>query len=242
MSLPNLIGITGYARHGKGTIAKTLAKRHGYEIISFAAPVRDFLLQTNPLIEVYRPTVAAIQGHHDTPLASGIRLKVIIAQYGWDHAKKRFPDIRQLLQRLGTEAAKPLFGDDCWARIAMQRAYEITKFEGGRVCFDDLRFPREEGEAILNKGYGYIGPHSAEIWRVTRYNKDGSIYNNGIGTDHPSERQVKNFEPDEEISNFSVKLLEATINEMVRNKRDSPSTGVLEREEIGIYKPSRDSH
>lgn len=217
---PKLIGITGYARHGKGTVAKILEK-HGYTVLSFADPVRQFLLALNPLIETYT--------FEPEPQHRGVRLSVLIAQYGWQGAKEKFKDVRTLLQRLGTEAAKPIFGNDCWAEIGMLKAGEIIA-RGGKVCFDDVRFPMEEGEAILNPcfvaeyvgGSPYCFPHQQQIWRVTRYNEDGTMFDNGIGADHPSESQIKNFVPDEEIRNDrSIEDLEAVICGLLNTKTET---------------------
>lgn len=187
--MPKLIGITGYARHGKGSVAKILAA-HGYTVLSFADPVRQFALALDPMI-INRDM-------------SYIRLSDYVGRVGWDYAKQD-PEVRRILQRVGTDAAKPIFGQDCWAKIGMRKAADII-IEGGKVCFDDVRFPVEEGETILNchnfaDWFNERHNVTSQIWRVTRYNADGTMFDNGIGTDHPSESQVKYFEPDEEIRN-----------------------------------------
>lgn len=186
---PTLIGITGNARHGKGSIANILAA-NGYTVLSFAEPVREFLLKVNPLIQTMQTSLPG-----EAPYCRGIRLSVLLAQYGWDGVKERFPDVRALLQRVGTDAAKPIFGNDCWVNIGLYRAKSLIN-QGARICFDDVRFPLEEGEAILDLNTRFPSTFGAEIWRVTRPGFD-----NGIGLDHPSEAQVKNFVPDEEIVN-----------------------------------------
>lgn len=201
--MPRLIGITGYARHGKGTIANVL-KAHGYEVLSFADPVRQMALAINPYVYP--------KGYQ--------RLSEYVAERGWQEAKKN-PEVRRLLQTIGTDAAKPLFGDDCWAEIGIKKACKIIA-SGGKVCFDDVRFPQEEGENILKLEYiGHIAKREWEtisvnpqIWRVTRYNEDGTMFDNGIGTDHPSESQVKYFEPDEEIRN------DGNLDDLARKVQD----------------------
>lgn len=87
---PKLIGITGYARHGKGSVAKVLEAR-GYTVLSFAEPVKRFLLALNPLIETNISNdfygrsreieaLPPVQGHYETPYSRGIRLSVQIGR------------------------------------------------------------------------------------------------------------------------------------------------------------------
>lgn len=212
-----LIGITGYAQHGKGTIAETLKKHYGYEVVSFAAPVKEFLLKLNPMIQTDASTkqdLLIASGQGEVPYHYGVRLSVLVAHYGsLEEVKKRYQDVRQLLQRLGTDAAKPIFGVDCWAQQGLYRAMNLVN-QSADVCFDDLRFPQEEGEAILELNTKYPSTFGAEIWRVTRYNEDGTMFDNGIGTDHPSESQIKYFVPDEEIRN------DGTLDDLRRKVRE----------------------
>lgn len=217
MSDPKLIGITGYARHGKGSIAKVLEKR-GYTVLSFAEPVRQFLYALNPCMR--------------TKWGSIVSLRAAVDSYGWDAAKNVLPELRGYLQRCGTDAAKPIFGDRCWASIGINKAHAVIA-AGGKVCFDDTRFPVEEGEAIYSArfdmeypsapmdvlGFCGIDVDAVQIWRVTRFNADGTIFDNGIGTDHPSESQVQYFEPDEEIENHGLAALEVRVNEILDSRK-----------------------
>jgi len=188
--MPNIIGITGYAQHGKGTVADMLKHKYGYEVVSFADPVRALALAINPII---RP------GLHT------LRLSDVIHVMGWHGAKTQYPEVRRVLQKIGTEAIKPVFGDDCWARIACHKVLTLMNHGVSRICFDDLRFPIEEGEMLYNLARQYPNTVSVEVWRVNRVDKSGQPYNNGIGTDHPSESQIHNFVPDLELTNVSGK-------------------------------------
>lgn len=183
--LPNLIGIVGYARHGKNAVGAILAD-HGVQNTAFADAIRRFALAVNPLIET---SFASEPGQ--VPIHYGIRLSVLVAQYGWDECKQKFPDVRQTLQRIGTEGGRKVLGRETWIRPVMS-VFEINCINGKQTAITDVRF-LNEGEAILER-YGVI-------LRVTRYNDDGSMYDNGIGIDHPSERDIDKFVPDYEIRN-----------------------------------------
>lgn len=207
---PRLIGLTGYAQHGKGSVAEILKNEFGYTVLSFADPVRQMALAIDPMITNYDGTYN--------------RLSDLVNRGGWSYAKQN-GEVRRLLQRIGTEAAKPIFGKECWQYIGMRKAHEIIANDG-RVVFDDVRFPIEEGEAILNVDNDLRFPDlicriNPQIWRVTRLASDGKPYDNGIGTDHPSESQVKNFEPDVEIiNNGTLEELEDQVRGALNEKMD----------------------
>ena len=46
-----LIGLSGYARSGKDTIAEILCLNYGFKRVSFALPIRDGIYTLNPLVE-----------------------------------------------------------------------------------------------------------------------------------------------------------------------------------------------
>jgi hypothetical protein len=49
-----IIGLTGYARVGKDTVANILVKDFGFTRIAFADPIRDLLFEMNPLVNGVR--------------------------------------------------------------------------------------------------------------------------------------------------------------------------------------------
>lgn len=131
----------GYAQSGKDTAA-TFLRDYGYERVAFADPLREMLAAINPLVA-------------DTHDPSNLwRLRRLVDVLGWDVAKTEFPEIRGLLQRLGTEAGRVVLGDHIWVDTALRR------IEGAsRYVFTDVRFPNE-AEAIEGRG--------GVLWRVVR--------------------------------------------------------------------------
>jgi hypothetical protein len=134
------IGLAGWARSGKDTIADYLVENHGYIKMSFAAPMKEAMYRLNPRI-----TVNDVQ---NTALRIGIDI------YGWDGIKERSPDIRGLLQRFGTEVGREMFGQDFWVDAAIK---EIP--DGAKAVFSDVRFPNE-ADAIKKL--------NGKVWRVNR--------------------------------------------------------------------------
>lgn len=160
-----IIGLSGYARTGKDTVAQLLVER-GWHQASFAAPLKQALLTLDPTIRA----------------TAGLRLSDLITAYGWEKTKDKFPEVRQLLQRMGTDVGRQFFGDNVWVDLALKGLPE-----GVPVVFSDCRFPNE-GDAIrrlgghvvrVNRhGYGPTNGHVSET-ALDDYPFDAYIWNTG---------------------------------------------------------------
>lgn len=117
-----ILGMAGLARSGKDTAAAHLIAAHGYERRAFADPIRSALYALDPNVHVHGRTM---------------RLAAFVDVVGWDRAKQA-PDVRRLLQRLGTEVAREQWGERFWVQRA---THDLTP--GDRVVFTDVRFPNE---------------------------------------------------------------------------------------------------
>lgn len=159
-----IIGLSGYAQSGKDTVAGMLIGLHGYESRAFAEPMRTALYKLNPIV-----------------LEDGTRLQPIIDEFGWEHAKKH-TDTRRLLQVLGTDIGREMFGEDFWVLQAIKGLHPTQD-----IVFTDVRFPNEA--AMVKKGMG-------QVWRVRR---PGYVPVNN----HPSESSLDNWEFDQYIDNDS---------------------------------------
>jgi len=134
------IGLAGWARSGKDTVADYLVESHGYTKMSFAAPMKEAMYRLNPRITVNKITNTA--------------LRVGIDVYGWDGIKERSPDVRGLLQRFGTEVGREMFGSDFWVNAAIKQIPD-----GAKAVFSDVRYPNE-ADAVRKLG--------GKVWRVLR--------------------------------------------------------------------------
>jgi len=172
-----IIGVTGYAQVGKDTLANELVRCDRFHRVAFADAMRNVLYALNPIIEV--PRKAHLNGM--SWLVGGThnkRLAEIIDQYGWDVAKVEHPEIRNLLQRLGTDGGRKHLGEDIWVRTALDNQ------QVERLVVPDVRFP-DEAEAIKERGgfivritregYGAINGHISE---VAYQDQDFTIPNN----------------------------------------------------------------
>lgn len=141
----DVIGITGYAQHGKNTVAEVL-EEFGYRPVGFADRLRDLAYRLNPIAEIDYG-------------GSEIRYREVLDKYGYEQAK-RVPEFRRILQELGTGIRDEL-GPDVWVD-ALRR----TLVAGQKYVITDVRFPNE---AAMVKDTG------GELWRVSRPGFDNGI-------------------------------------------------------------------
>lgn len=159
------IGLAGYARSGKDTVADFLTITHGYTKMSFADPMRQALLTLNPRIDVSGRILDVQQG---------------VEAHGWDGLKQHSDDIRPLLQRLGTDVGRDLFGENVWVDLAL-----TSIPDGAKAVFADVRFPNE-ANAVTELG--------GRVWRIDR---PGVQAANG----HISEHALDGYEYSSTITN-----------------------------------------
>lgn len=123
-----IIGLSGYARSGKDTVAEHLVRKHGFKRVSFADEMRDALWILNPYVS-----------------ASGFRLIDVVSEYGWDKAKVIFPEIRRQLQVLGSEIGRK-WNENFWIELAFSK---INLDED--TVITDVRF-LNEASAVVQAG------------------------------------------------------------------------------------------
>ncbi len=158
-----LIGLSGYARSGKDTVAELLCLNYGYKRVSFADPMRQALYVLSPKID------------------NIVRLSEYVDDYGWDVAKQN-QEVRRLLQVFGTEVGRKMFGLDFWINIALKDLSGDTQ-----VVISDVRFPNEADAIaklggsmwrINRKNHSAVNGHASEH-AMDNYMFNHVIYNDG---------------------------------------------------------------
>lgn len=165
-----IVGLSGFARAGKDETARVLVEEFGFKQVAFADKLRDMIYALNPIVAVKDYNEVAF----GKPTQKPIYLQEVINVYGWGFYKETEygPEIRRLLQRLGTEAGRQTLWDSIWIDAA------LTGFDDdARLVVSDARF-FNEFDAVRERG--------GEIWRVNRA---------GIGpaNDHASEMEAINY-------------------------------------------------
>ena len=155
-----IIGITGYAQSGKSTLGELIVHHNGALHANFADLMRNFLYAINPLV---------------TPKS---RIQDLVDHLGWERAKVGYPEVRRLMQRLGTDAGRKLFGETFWVD---QFFANVGKTD--LLVISDVRFPNE-AQAIKDRG-GIIvrivrdgcEPVNAHVSETSYNDQDFTIYN-----------------------------------------------------------------
>lgn len=167
-----IIGISGFARAGKDSFGDALVKHYEFEKVSFATPMKRMAEAIDPILGTRTSWGCEVT----------YRLSDLLQEGGWEQAKAD-PEVREFLQRLGTEAGREIFGEDFWVDHAL-RAYDESRGLT-RVVVCDVRF-RNEVDAIRQRG--------GEVLRIRRPGFDAP---NG----HRSEQELADFRHDLYINN-----------------------------------------
>lgn len=164
-----LVGVTGRAQHGKDTIAMRLVDAWGFTRKGLADPLKELALTLNPVIP--------------WDSASWDTLEVIVKESGWERAKT-YPEVRRILQVLGTEGCRGTFGENCWVD-----ALENWWVDSGvqHLVVPDIRF-HNEAAWVHRMGGILIGVH-----------RPG--YYSGVSLEHPSEKDIPFLDTDVNLSN-----------------------------------------
>lgn len=119
-----LIGLSGYARSGKDSIAAVLVQHYGFQRKAFADTLRNALIALNPTLLV---------NGEPYPLATAVQC------WGWEKLKEIAPDSRLYLQRLGTEVGRDMLGENIWVDLTLD--HESTLLND--IVVTDCRFLNE---------------------------------------------------------------------------------------------------
>lgn len=137
-----LIGIAGFMASGKDALADILVRDHGYEKTFMSEPLARALYALDPLIDCFFPGAAELSAELEYSAPSRYtRYQEIVDGIGYTEAKK-IPEIRRLLQRLGTEVGREIIGHDTWTKVAAQRLAEI-RGAGTPAVITGIRFQNE---------------------------------------------------------------------------------------------------
>ena len=156
-----IIGLSGYARSGKDTVAETLIREFGFERVAFADPIREILYAMNPHV-------------------GGERLVPIVDSYGWDVAKSK-QEARELFQSLGY-AARQNINPNVWIMAAFGKMRKDKNYVIADVRFrNEANAIREFGGQVWRverPGVEAVNGHVSE-WEMDGYDFDHGLSNDG---------------------------------------------------------------
>jgi hypothetical protein len=135
-----IIGLSGYAQVGKDTIGKALVEGYGFTRFAFADALKECVYRLNPIVVAENAPDYVPRG----PYLVTHRVQDYVDSLGWEEAKK-YPEVRRLLQVMGTEAGRQVLGDNIWVDAVLNKV-------GSRdVVITDCRFPNE-AQAVKERG------------------------------------------------------------------------------------------
>lgn len=169
---PQIIGLNGVARSGKDTLAEILRSLYGYQTASFSDMLNKALIALNPVV-LLRPESEDQMSEH-----GWTRYATLIEAVGYERAKE-VPEVRSLLQRMGTEVGRNLLGQDIWVDALFKNLL------GEKVAITNVRFPNEY-DAVKSRG--------GVVWRVDRPGFEPA-------NDHISDRALDDYSFDARIYN-----------------------------------------
>lgn len=141
-----VVGLAGRAESGKDTAASMIEQwciDHDMtsKRLAFADPVKQMAEAIDPLIDVIEPYrlsehLACIVKRNSLDVETDTGWRAM-----WDEAKKT-PDVRRLLQRIGTDAGRRIIKDDLWTSLMVDRIREHSHFDV--IIITDARFANEQ--------------------------------------------------------------------------------------------------
>ncbi|WGH20315.1 deoxynucleoside monophosphate kinase [Arthrobacter phage MaGuCo] len=172
-----IVGLIGKKRSGKDTFAHGMT---GYTRIAFADPLRRAALALDPIVG--RPALPGqLAPQRD------VRLSDVIDAIGWERAKDCVPEVRRILQRLGTESIRAI-DPDFWIRAGEAAILA----DGGPVVVTDCRYPNEADKIramggvlirVVRPGFDSAGDAHPSESALDRYAEDVQVLNNGTVDD-----------------------------------------------------------
>jgi len=178
-----IIGLTGYAGAGKDTMGEVMVEHYGFHRLAFADAVRDMALALDPYLEI-----KGGPGPFGTIELYRLSEYLEVCKGDWNEAKKH-PEVRQTLQRLGTECVRNILGDNQWIDVIERKIVPISLNHGrDRFVITDVRFPNEDDRL-----------HTWFDAKLVRIHREGHQAN--ADREHSSERYINILKADYEMTN-----------------------------------------
>ena len=166
---PRIIAFSGAQGAGKTTAAEFLRDNHGYNIRAFADPIYEILIEMDPILDWGRGFSKLSQFLRD-----GLSM---------DDIKRRYPEVRRLLQHIGTEWGRAIHGPDCWVDYMGKSRPRLELTVIPDIRFEnEWEFVRDRAGILVhidNAKAVVVNPGHASEQFDTRSVADHIIENNG---------------------------------------------------------------
>lgn len=213
-----IIGLVGYAGVGKSEVAKIIQKLEpGWEIKGFSQPLKQ-------VAEILTGIPASTMDDQDVKSQNlgpewetwGYRGRNdgnLVQPHFTGEAYRKSMTVRELLQKLGTEAVRNNLHEDAWvnALFSTYRPHKMSQYNPSKWIIQDVRFPNE---------LHAIKEHGGIIVRVTR-----PFYKPVNG--HPSETALEDYLFEYYINNNGdLNYLESQVKKFLNDRRIKESVRI----------------
>lgn len=170
-----IVALSGYGGSGKNAVADVLVAEYGYAPYAWADTLRLAASKLNPIVHVYDGHDGAVVRYNDA-----------IEMVGYTEAKVRFPETRNILQLLGTDVCRDLFGENVWVDATLARI-EREQPSDAKIALTDCRFPNEASAIremngcvvrVERPGVGPVNNHISETG-LDDFDFDYTLLNDG---------------------------------------------------------------
>lgn len=170
-----IVGVNGVSESGKDSIGRICVEEWGCKPLAFATRMKEFALAVNPWVPIDPLLVDKIESRGQI-----IRLRALVEKVGWDAAKKN-PEVRRLLQHIGTEGGRKTLDEALWIKqvsplVRGKWNYVITDVR----FLNEAEFIRNHGGIVVRverPGYGPALGHVSDVHDAALW--DEVIHNNG---------------------------------------------------------------
>ena len=185
----SLVGFVGLKRSGKDTAAQGLITR-GWKRMAFADPLKEMSMNLRGVwVEVPEELSDLHLDSVITVMGGFAKYHEVVDALGMEKAKDLVPDVRTVLQTLGTDCVRGTLGERTWTDLTDQRVQEELA-RGEAVALTDVRFD-EEFTLVHDLGGIVIG-----VWRGDQDSLDRALVDASVGVlgaDHVSETNAYNL-------------------------------------------------
>lgn len=150
-----IIALTGYGQSGKDTAGDILVRR-GYTRLGMGDVLRDACVALDPIITP--------RGH--------TRYSEALEDFGYEEAKRHYPEFRSFMERLGTEFAEAIGYPELWIETLL-RGHDASE----KIVMTSCR-RKCEARAVESRG--------GAVWRIERPFR-------GPISDHPVETEMDDW-------------------------------------------------
>jgi len=145
-NMTSLYGVGGYLRSGKDAFADQLVEKHGFVKLNMSDPLVEATNHLDPWIRLDFDVLILTEDENShwayrAVAFSFVKWHALLKSVGYVEAKKH-KDVREFLQKLGTQVGRNMFDENVWSDIAA-RKIEKLRADGNNVVVTGVRFQNE---------------------------------------------------------------------------------------------------